>query len=68
MESTVTAHANGATVELYQIFGTPLTEINKIHTAIDNIGMDSYTIELTTAPTITGGSTTAEERYSNICI
>ena len=58
--STAAAHATGATVELYQIFGTPLTEINKIHTAINNIGMDSYTIELTTAPTITGGSTTSE--------
>ena len=58
--STAAAHANGATVELYQIFGTPLTEINKIHTAISNIGMDSYIITLSTAPTITGGSSTAE--------
>ena len=58
--STAAAHVSGATIELYQILGTPLTEINKIHTSIANIGMDSYTVSLTTAPTITGGSTTAE--------
>ena len=58
--STAIQHSNGDVVELYQILGTPLTEINKIHTAIANIGMDSYTVSLTTAPTITGGSTTAE--------
>ena len=50
------AHAAGTTVELYQLFKTPLTEINKTHTAIANIGIDSYTITLTTAPTVTGSS------------
>ena len=58
--TTAAAHANGATVELYQILKTPLTEINKTHTALANIQMDSYTVSLTTAPTITGGSTDAE--------
>ena len=52
------AHATGSTVELFQILKTPLTEINKTHTAIANIGMNSYTISLTTAPTITGSDTT----------
>jgi len=58
--STAASHTAADTIELYQILGTPLTEINKIHTAIANIGLDSYTVTLTTAPTISGGSTTAE--------
>ena len=48
------AHANGATVELYQILGTPLDQVNKTHTAIANIDTNSYTVTVTTAPTITG--------------
>ena len=39
--TTVFAHADGATVELYQILKTPLDQINKTHTSIANIGMDS---------------------------
>jgi len=58
--TTAAAHSNGATVELYQILKTPLTEINKTHTAISNIDMDSYQVTLTTAPTIAGASTSAE--------
>jgi hypothetical protein len=58
--TTASAHADDATIELYQILKTPLTEINKTHTALANIGMDSYTVTLTTAPTISGGSTDAE--------
>ena len=54
------AHADGATVELYQILKTPLDQINKTHTSIANIGMDSYTISVTTAPTITGANDSAE--------
>ncbi len=50
-------HANGATVELFQLFKTPLSEINKTHTAIGNIGIDSYTITISTAPTVSGSST-----------
>ena len=53
-----TSHADGATVELYMLYGTPLTQINKIHTAIADIQMDSYTVSITTAPTVTGSSTT----------
>ena len=36
-----------------------MTEINKVHTAISAIDMDSYAITLTTAPTIAGASTSA---------
>ena len=35
--TTATTHANGATVELYQIHKVPLYDINKTHTAIGNI-------------------------------
>ncbi len=58
--STASAHTASDKVELYEIFGVSLTEINKEHTSIGNIGTDYYTVTLTTAPTITGGSTTAE--------
>ena len=54
------AHADGVTVELYQINKTPLTEINKVHNAIANIGINSYTVSLTNAPTVSGSSDTAE--------
>ena len=42
------AHSSGATVELYQLNGVPLTEINKTHTAVANTMIDSYTITTTT--------------------
>jgi hypothetical protein len=58
--TTAVAHATGSTVELYQILGTPLDEINKTHTAIANIQLDSYTVTLANAPTITGATTIAE--------
>jgi len=58
--TTAVSHSNGATIELYQLLETPLTEVNKTHTAIANIGMDSYTVTLTTAPTVSGASTIAE--------
>ena len=58
--TTAAAHSNGATIELYQLAEVPLTEINKTHTAIANIDMDSYTVTLTTAPTVSGASTIAE--------
>ena len=54
--TTAAAHADGATIELYQLFATPLTEINKVHTAIANIEIDKFTVSLTTAPTVTGSS------------
>jgi hypothetical protein len=63
--TTAAAAANGATVELYQINDVPLTEINKTHTTISNIGIDSYVITTTTqsdiASTSGGGNMTATE-------
>ena len=44
--------SSNTTVELYQINGVPLTEINATHTAIDNIGIDSYTINLSSTPSV----------------
>jgi len=44
--TTAVSHANGATVELYQIHKVPLFDINKSHTAIANIQTDSYTVVL----------------------
>ena len=57
--TTAAAHANGATVELYQIHKVPLYDINKTHTAIANIDMDSYTIVLSTTPVIDGAGSTS---------
>tara|TARA_B100002019_G_scaffold139729_1_gene120365 strand:- start:336 stop:1976 length:1641 start_codon:yes stop_codon:yes gene_type:complete len=47
--TTAAAHSNGATVELYQLNGIPLTEINKTHTSIANTMIDTYTITTSTA-------------------
>ena len=58
--TTAATHSDGATVELYMINSVPLTEINKTHTAIANIGIDSYTISTTTSASISGASTTAQ--------
>ena len=52
--TTAATHANGATVELYQLHKVPLYDINKTHTAIGNIGIDSYTITLATTPVVDG--------------
>ena len=52
--TTATTHANGATVELYQIHKVPLFDINKTHTSIGNIQNNSYTITLATTPVVDG--------------
>jgi hypothetical protein len=57
--TTAASHANGATVELYQIHKVPLYDINKTHTAIANIQMDSYTIVLSTTPVVDGAGSTS---------
>jgi hypothetical protein len=57
--TTAANHANGATVELYQIHKVPLYDINKTHTAIANIQMDSYTIVLSTTPVVDGAGSTS---------
>jgi hypothetical protein len=54
--TTAVSHANGATVELYQIHKVPLYEINKTHTAIANIETNSYTIVLLTTPVVDGAT------------
>ncbi len=67
--SGAVAHAAGAGVELYQVQGVPLDQINRTHTSIGNINMDSYTI--TTANTAaaegvtatTAASATASEKF-----
>jgi len=58
--TTAASHSDGATVELFMIHKVPLYEINKTHTAIANIGIDSYTITLSTTP-VTDGSTGVAE-------
>ena len=58
--TTAAAHADGATVELYQAHKIPFTEINKTHTAIANIEIDSYTVTLTTTPVTDGSAGTVE--------
>ena len=49
--TTAATHSNGATVELYQINGIPLDQVNKTHTALTNILIDSYTLATTTSAT-----------------
>ena len=58
--TTAAAHADGATVYLYQAHKIPFTEINKTHTAIANIEIDSYTVALTTTPVTDGSAGTTE--------
>jgi len=58
--SDAAAHAVGDTVELYMINSVPLTEINKTHTAIANIGIDSFTITVSTTPSVSGTSGVVE--------
>ena len=57
--TSATSHAAGAKVELYILHKVPFIEINKTFNAIANINIDSYTVLLTSSPTITGGTTTA---------
>jgi hypothetical protein len=57
--TTAASHANGATVELYQIHKVPLYDINKTHTEIANIQMNSYTIVLATTPVVDGAGSTS---------
>ena len=58
--TTAATHADGATVYLYQAHKVPFTEINKTHTAIANIEIDSYTVSLTTTPVTDGSSSVSE--------
>ena len=57
--TTAVSHANGATVELYQIHKVPLSDINTTHTAIANIQQDSYTVVTSTTPVVDGAGSTS---------
>ena len=46
LEGTASSHANGSTVELYQLNGIPLTQINKTHIALANIDRKFFEILL----------------------
>ena len=58
--TTAATHADGTTVYLYQANKIPFTEINKTHTALSNIEIDSYTVSLTTTPVTDGSGGTTE--------
>ena len=49
--STSATHLVNATVELYQLNGIPLDQINKTHTAVANTDIDTYTVSTTTSAT-----------------
>ena len=55
--TTAATHADGATVELYMSHRVSFTEINTTHTAIANMGIDSYTVTLTTTPIVDSSGT-----------
>ncbi len=59
-DSDGAAHSDDATIELYMINSVPLTEINKTHTSISNIEIDSYTFECSTTPSVSGTSGLSE--------
>ena len=52
--TTAAEHADGATVDFYQMHRVPLTEINKTHTAVSNMSIDDYTITLSSTPVTDG--------------
>ena len=58
--TTAAAHVAGTEVELYQSYKVPFTEINKTHTAISNIEIDSYTVETTTSAVVGASGQYAE--------
>ena len=49
--TTAVTHLSGAEVQLYQLNGIPLDQVNKTHTALANIRIDSYTVATATAAT-----------------
>jgi len=63
--TTATSHAAGATVELYMLHKIPFTEINTTHTSIGNIGIDSYTVAVTSSAVIDSTGTTHAQNGGN---
>jgi len=51
--TTAAAHDDDSIVELYMFAGIPLIEINKIHTAIADVELDSFTVATTATATST---------------
>ena len=58
--TTAANHANTAVIEFYQIHRVPLYEINKTHTSIANIDIDSYTITSTSTSHVDGSGGSAD--------
>ena len=59
--TTATTHEDDSIVQYYVLCGVPLTEINKTHTQISGLELDSFEITTTTTPTKSmtcGGSNT----------
>ena len=56
--TTAASHDEGATVELYMLHKIPFTQINKTHTAVANVEIDSYTVSSTATAVIDGTSST----------
>jgi hypothetical protein len=54
--TTAILHQDNSDVALYMFAGIPLTEINKTHTSIESMELDSYVIATTTTTTITAGT------------
>jgi len=55
--TTAVAHTDDSTVELYQVYKVPFTEINKTHTAIANPMIHGYTVTCSTTPVVGSGDT-----------
>ena len=51
--TTAAAHDDNSIVFLYMIGGIPLIEVNKIHTAVADVELDSFTVSTATAATAT---------------
>jgi len=49
----IVAHSGGETVECYNLNGIPLTEINKTHTSITPLTLDTYNLQLNIGANIT---------------
>ena len=64
--TTAATHADGATVELYQAHKVPFTEINKTHTAVANMEIDSYTLTLDTTPVVDGAGSLSSVGGSSV--
>ena len=63
------AHTSGAAIELYEIDGIPLDQINRTHTSVQNVGIDSYTITTAnTAATQTATATTATNATAGLSL